>query len=130
MNAALPARRMLIVEPHFVLRRTVAVLARDLGLVTVQEASSHAAAEKLLQESRFDAMLIALDERGEALELLRQLRAGSTVQVTDLPVAATATLCDVELALRLKQLDVSRLLIKPFKVRDMLGAITALATPG
>jgi CheY-like chemotaxis protein len=121
---------MLIVEPHFVLRRTVAVLARDLGLVTVQEASSHAAAEKLLQESRFDAMLIALDERGEALELLRQLRAGSTVQVTDLPVAATATLCDVELALRLKQLDVSRLLIKPFKVRDMLGAITALATPG
>ena len=45
------------------------------------------------------------------------------------PVAATATACDVELALKLRELDVCRLLLKPFKVRGMLEVISALGAP-
>jgi DNA-binding NarL/FixJ family response regulator len=121
-----PGARLLLVEPHFVLRRTTATLARDMGLADVQEATSTATAERLLHERRFDAMLIALDDEGAALELVRRLRAGESVQPVDLPVAATAVSCDVELALRLKQLDIRRLLLKPFKVRGMLDVIAAL----
>lgn len=44
-------------------------------------------------------------------------------------IAATASACDVELALRLKELDVCRLLLKPFKVRGMLEVISALGAP-
>lgn len=128
-GAATPGGRLLLLEPQFVLRRTVTVLARDMGLVDVQDASSPAAAEKLLHERRFNALVVAIDERGEVLELLRQLRAGNTSQAPDIPVAATAASCDVELAMRLKQLDVSRLLLKPFKVRDMLEVIAALCAP-
>ncbi|MFT7776571.1 response regulator [Roseateles sp.] len=118
--------RLLLLEPQFVLRRTVALMARDMGLADVQEATTPAIAEKLLQEHRFNAVLLAVDDDGAALELVRQVRAGSTVQAPDIPVVATAASCDVELALRLKQLDVNRLLLKPFKVRGMLEAISAV----
>lgn len=121
--------RLLLVEPQFVLRRTVSTMAREMGLADVQEATSAAVAEKLLIDRRFDALLIAIDEEGESLELVRRLRAGETSQVVDLPIAATAISCDVDLALRLKQLDVCRLLLKPFKVRGMLEVISALGAP-
>lgn len=124
-----PQPRLLLVEPQFVMRRTVATMARDLRLADVQEATSAAAAEKLLADQRFDGLLIALDDEGDALELVRRVRVGASAQPTDLPVAATAAACDVELALKLKQLDVRRLLIKPFKVRGMLDAIAALGAP-
>jgi len=130
MGAAVtPRGRLLLVEPQFVLRRTVSTLARDMGLADVQEATSPAVAERLLYERRFDGLLISLDDDGEALTLLRRLRAGEASHPADLPVAATATACDVELALRLKELDVCRLLLKPFKVRGMLEVISALGAP-
>ncbi|RZJ13094.1 MAG: response regulator [Rubrivivax sp.] len=129
MTAQVTKGRLLLLEPHFVMRRTVATLARDMGLADVREATSAAVAEKLLHERRFDAFLLALDEEGESLELLRRLRAGETLQPTDLPVAVTATSCDLDLALRMKQLDVCRLLLKPFKVRGMLEVISALGAP-
>lgn len=124
-----PSGRLLLVEPQFVMRRTVATLARDMGLADVQEASSAAHAGKLLRERRFDALLITLDEEGEALELMRQVRAGEASHPAELPIAATATSCDVEMALRLKQLDIRRLLLKPFKVRGMLEVISVLGAP-
>jgi CheY-like chemotaxis protein len=120
---------LLLVEPQFVMRRTVSTLARDMGLADVQEATSPAHAEKLLFERRFNAVLIAIDDEGGALELMRRLRAGETSHPVDLPIAATAMSCDVELALRLKQLDICRLLLKPFKVRGMLEVISALGAP-
>jgi CheY-like chemotaxis protein len=124
-----PSGRLLLVEPQFVLRRTVSTMARDMGLADVQEATSSAQAEKLLHERRFDGLLIAIDEEGEALELVRRVRAGEASHPADVPIAATAMSCDVELALRLKQLDVCRLLLKPFKVRGMLEVISALGAP-
>jgi CheY-like chemotaxis protein len=127
--AATHSGRLLLVEPQFVMRRTVSTMAREMGLADVQEATSPAMAERLLFERRYDALLIAIDEDGAALELLRRLRAGETSHPADVPVAATAIACDVELALRLKQLDVRRLLLKPFKVRGMLEAISALGAP-
>ncbi|MFG6486407.1 hypothetical protein ACG04R_06975 [Roseateles sp. BYS78W] len=124
-----PSGRLLLFEPQFVLRRTVSMMAREMGLADVQEATSAALAEKLLHERRFNAMLISLDEDGAALELVRQVRAGQSTQPVDLPIAATASVCDVELALRVKQLDICRLLLKPFKVRGMLEVISALGAP-
>jgi len=124
-----PGGRLLLVEPQFVMRRTVSTMAREMGLADVQEATSAAQAGKLLGERRFDAVLIAIDEEGEALALLQRLRAGETSHPAGVSVAVTATVCDVELALRMKQLDVCRLLLKPFKVRGMLEVISALGAP-
>lgn len=124
-----PSGRLLLVEPQFVLRRTVSTMAREMGLADVQEATSPAVAERLLSERCFSALLIAIDEEGEALQLLQRLRGGDTHHPADVPVAVTAAACNVELAMRLKQLDICRLLLKPFKVRGMLEVISALGAP-
>lgn len=124
-----PSGRLLLVEPQFVLRRTVSTMAREMGLADVQEATSPAIAERMLFERRFDAVLIAIDDEGEAIQLMQKLRSGDSSQPADLPIAATASSCDVELALQLKQLEVCRLLLKPFKVRGMLEVISALGAP-
>ncbi len=129
MTAANASGRLLLVEPQFVLRRTVSTMAREMGLADVQEATSPAIAERLLFERRYDALLIAIDDEGEALALLQRLRAGEASHPADVLVAATASACDVELALKLKQLDVCRLLLKPFKVKGMLEVISALGAP-
>lgn len=121
--------RLLLVEPQFVLRRTVSTMAREMGLADVHEATSPAHAERMLFERRFNAVLIAIDDEGEAVKLVQKLRTGGSSQAIDLPIAATATRCDVELAMQLKQLDVCRLLLKPFKVRNILEVITVLGTP-
>jgi DNA-binding response OmpR family regulator len=126
LNGRAASGRLLIVEPQFVLRRTVSTMARQMGLAEVDEAATVAMAGRLLFERRFDGLLIALDERGEALLLLEGLRTGAWPQPAGLPVAAMASACDVELALRLKELDVTRLLLKPFKVRGVLEAMSAL----
>lgn len=130
MTAPAPARgRLLLVEPQFVLRRTVSTMAREMGLADVVEATSIAAAERLLYEQRFDALLVALDDEGGALELVRRVRAGQSSQPADLPVAMMAPACDLALATRVRQLDICRLLLKPFKVRGMLDLIAALGAP-
>ncbi len=130
MTAAVaPRGRLLLVEPQFVLRRTVSTMAREMGLADVVEATGVAGAERLLYEQRFDALLVALDDDGGALELVRRVRAGQSSQPADLPVAVMAPACDLALATRVKQLDVCRLLLKPFKVRGMLDVIAALGAP-
>ena len=124
-----PRGRLLLLEPQFVMRRTVSTLARDMGLADVQEATSPVVAGRLLAERRFDALLMAVDEEGEALALMCRVRAGEAGHPADVPIAATATHCDVELALRLRELDICRMLLKPFKVRGMLEVISALGAP-
>ena len=42
------------------------------------------------------------------------------------PIAVTAASCSTPLALRLKDLDVRRLVLRPFKVKGVLDAISAL----
>ncbi len=129
MNGRAASGRLLLLEPQFVLRRTVSTMARQMGLAEVLEATTAAAAGRLLLEQRFDALLVALDDDGGALLLLERLRTGQWPQPADLPVAAMASVCGVELALRLKELNVTRLLLKPFKVRGVLEAISALGAP-
>ncbi len=118
---------LLLVEPESVLRRTVAGVSRDLGLADVHEATSVEVAQRMLHERSFDALFIALDASGAALELLAALRAGQLSCGADTPVAVLAQACDAALALRLKELAVRRLLLKPFKVKGVLETIAALA---
>ncbi len=53
---------MLLVEPVTLLRRTVSLTARSLGLGAVHEAANQASALKLLYGQRFHGAVIALGE--------------------------------------------------------------------
>lgn len=121
-----PPIELLLVEPQFLVRRTVAAVARDMRLANPKELTTIEQAESLVSFHAFDALFLSLDEEAAALELMSRVRNGDTKCAADVPIAVTAAACGTPLALRLKHLDVKRLLLRPFKVKGVLDAIVAL----
>ena len=121
-----PPIDLLLVEPQFLLRRTVAAVARDMRLANPKEITSIEQAEALVSVHAFDALYLSLDEEAAALELMSRVRNGDTKCARDVPIAVTAAACGTPLALRLKHLEVRRLILRPFKVKGVLDAISAL----
>lgn len=121
-----PPIDLLLVEPHFLLRRTVAAVARDLRLANPQEVTHIDAAARLLASQSFDALFLSLDEEDQAIDLMNRVRLGETRCLVTIPIAVTAAACSTSLLMRLKNLEVRRLLLRPFKVKGVLDAISAL----
>jgi hypothetical protein len=125
----LPPIDLLLVEPQFLVRRTVAAVARDMRLANPKEVTTIEVAESLVATHRFGALFLSLDEEDAALALMARVRAGETSCPSDIPIAVTAAACGTTLAMRLKELEVRRLLLRPFKVKGVLDAIAALRQP-
>ena len=124
-----PPIELLLVEPQFLVRRTVSAVARDMRLADPKEVTTIEVAESLVAIHRFDALFLSLDEEDAALALMARVRAGETQCPRDIPIAVTAAACGTALAMRLKELDVRRLVLRPFKVKGVLDAIAALRQP-
>ena len=123
-----PERRnsLLLVEPENMLRRIVVSVARDLDLAVIEEATSASAAEAKLDLSEFDGLVVALDDAGEMLALLRDLRASRYRTGAKTPVVVMASFCSEATVRHMRELEVRRLLLKPFKVKSILDSVTAL----
>ena len=124
-----PPIELLLVEPQFLLRRTVAAVARDMRLADPKEVTTIELADSLVAMHAFDALFLSLDEEDAALALMTRVRNGETACRHDIPIAVTAAACGTPLAMRLKELEVRRLLLRPFKVKGVLDAIAALRQP-
>jgi DNA-binding NarL/FixJ family response regulator len=114
---------LLLLEPYSVLRQTVASVARDLDLADIHQAMSFEAAERLLRFRRFDGCVLAIGEEHREIELIRSVREGHSESVPTTPVAVMTGECDAGMVLVLRELHVSRVLLKPFKVKTILETI-------
>lgn len=133
MSKAAPV--MLLVEPATLLRRTVSLTARTLGVAHVHEAASYLLATRLLKEQAFDGALIAIDgapggENEHALALLDEVRGGNTASKAGMPIAVMVGQCDATLLGALQARGVSRILIKPFRARNLIDAFADLGKAG
>ncbi|WP_431288255.1 response regulator [Roseateles chitinivorans] len=122
-------RHLLLVDPHSLFRRTVAMVARQLNIAEVHEASSLEAAHRLLETQPMDGLLLDIGQGLDALALLQSVRAGALRCPAATPVALTAEACDLSTAQLYKELDVRRIMLKPFKVKTALEVIQDLAKP-
>ncbi len=120
-------RRLLLVEPQFVMRRTVVEVARQLHLGDVHEATSHDAALRMLKGEAYDGMLADLGDDLMGLSLVETVRNGSTLCDRDLPIAVMANGLNAETIQRCKLLEVRRIMIKPFKVKTAVEALSIVA---
>lgn len=118
---------LLLVEPQFVLRSTVTSVARSMDVGEIHAAPSREAASQMLLGRRFDAFVIAVDSDGEGLKLINAIRGGAGRSPIDAAVVVMADFCDERAIAAFKQLKVRRVLLKPFKVKDVLETIQALA---
>lgn len=127
-----PRRRktLLLMEPQFMMRRTVTAVARQMDLADIVEVASVDAAQRLLGGKHFDGLLIDLGEDQSGLDLVRRVRDGGTSCLPKLPVALMADRVDAATVGTIKSLEVQRLILKPFKVKTVLEAIEVLAKAG
>ncbi|HEY1090389.1 MAG TPA: response regulator [Burkholderiaceae bacterium] len=119
--AALP--RVLLFEPHFVLRRTIVSVARDLGVAEIQEVNSIDRARAELAARPYEGVVLDFDDSSRAADLLGELRLGRFYSRPDVPVVVMAAEMRPRDEQRLEALAVTQVLHKPFKIGDLLNAM-------
>jgi DNA-binding NarL/FixJ family response regulator len=124
VSAAL--RELLLIEPDGLVRSTVASVCRDVQLARVRQITSVALGEEWLKSGKPDGLLISLTESDASLAFLTRLREGKLRCDPAMPVAAMAREADAALVTRLKELDVRRFLLQPFKLRDVIHTVEQL----
>lgn len=127
------ARTLLLVEPETLLRRTVSLTARTLGLGEVHEAASLAEARRLLRDQPFDGAMIAIDCESCAsasydLGLLDLVRLGQSASASTIPIAVLADSATAPMLHDLRERDVKRVILKPFRARVLLDAFAEFGT--
>lgn len=128
MTAALgaPSVQVLLIEPDGLVRSTVASVCRELAIVRMHQATSVAMGEQWLQEWKGDGLILSLSDGEAALALLGRLRAGEFRSRAGIPVVAMAPACDAAMLKRLKELEVRRFLLQPFKLREVIQTVEQL----
>ncbi len=116
---------VILVESENLLRSTSAGVARQVGLARVMEFSNLEAALAYLAREQADALLLAINDESD-LQTLGRIRAGTARCRHDIPVAVMIGHCDSELALRLRALQVRRIMLKPFRVKLIVETLAAL----
>lgn len=126
-----PPIKLLLVEPETMLRRTVALTARSLGMAEVYEAASTAAGQRMLYERAFQGAVIAVDcARAGApvdMTLLDEVRKGGTASDRAMPIAVLAEQCSADFLQALRQREIRRVILKPFRAKLLLEAFAELA---
>lgn len=120
---------ILLVEQSAMVGNIIVSTARQLNMPKVRLVTSIRSAQQQLETQSFSGMITSLEDEAAALVLIQDLRGAAFKSHADTPVAITAALCDVHLAHRLKVLDVRRVLLKPFKIRDVISTIELLTQP-
>ena len=126
MSRGPSSMEILLVEPSSMVGGIVISTARQLKLPRVRQVGTVRHAQTQLEAHEYDGLIVALDDDGLAIEMLRNLRMGGFHSDPALPVAVVAPQMDSALAAELKTLHVRRILLKPFKVRDLITTIEAL----
>ncbi len=120
-------RPMLLVEPEDMLRRTVSLTARSLGMAEIDEAASVQAAQRLLRQRRYRGAVIAIDTGTvHDFSLLDQVRQGQSACDAQMPIAVLANRADPAMIAALRGLGVQRIILKPFRAKVLLEAFAAL----
>ena len=117
---------VLLVEPQFVMRRTMVAVARELGIVEFHEATSVARALPLLASRSFRGLVLDMEEGEVSVALLARLRAGDFASRADMPVVALTYAAAPGLAGQLDGMQPLRLLNKPFKVGELLESVSSM----
>lgn len=118
---ALP--RVLLLEPQFVLRRTIALVSRDLCAFDFHEASSAGRARTLLAGQAYAGLVLDLQEGAPVFELLHGLRQGQfATHPHAWAIVLTAGL-DAGEGARLQALGVAQVLPKPVKISTLLQSL-------
>jgi CheY-like chemotaxis protein len=119
---------VLLIEPQFVLRRTIVTVARELGLVEFHEATSIQRAMSMLNVRKFVGVVIDLGEGQDSVRMIEDLRKGAFACAARIPVIVMSSepgKPDQPTIDPLWPVDVLR---KPFKIGTLLESVRSMAS--
>ena len=119
--------QVLLVEPQFVLRRTLCSVGAELGLAAVTEALSIEAAQAKLKVGSFDALILGGIETKAILQLVTQIRSGQAGCRADIRIIVTQSPAMSVTREGLEQIGIDVFIERPFKVGQVFSA--ALTRP-
>lgn len=126
MSAA-PAQDILLIEPSSLTGSIIVATARQLNLPRVSQVASVRTAQQQMAHHKYGSIILSLDEQDAAIGLLEQVRQGAYAVPSDVPVVVTTPQVNAATATRMRALQVRRVLLTPFKVRDVIGTIQLLS---
>jgi DNA-binding response OmpR family regulator len=126
MSSASVHPPILLLEPSSLTASIIVSTARQLNLPTVRQVSSVRTAQQHLMAQGFSGVIVSLDEANEVVALLEQVRDARFTVDAQVPVAVTTAQVDASTAVKMKALQVRRVLLKPFKVREVIATIGLL----
>jgi CheY-like chemotaxis protein len=132
-HARQKGRRFLLVEQSLVMRQTIALTAGSLRIGEVHQSGSIALALPMLESTRFDGVVIAVDQDGDEkarafdYAVLERIRDGRTASEPDLPIVVLTAACDASFVAAMRALRIERILVKPFRARTLLEALADLS---
>ena len=118
--------QVLLVEPQFVLRRTLCSVGAELGLAEVTDALNIEAAQAKLKVSNYDALILGGIETSALVQLVTQIRSGQAGCRADLRIVATMSPSISVTSEAMEQIGVDAVIARPFKV----GQIFSVALKG
>jgi len=71
-------------------------------------------------------LLVSVAPGDEAFEMLERLRSGHWPELTNLPVALTASEISEQTVVRARDISPHRVLVRPFKIRDVIETIVSM----
>jgi hypothetical protein len=109
---------LLLAEPNSLLRQTVALTAGSIRIGPIFQASTLRMARKMVLDQPFAAIIVprCWDDDPDI-----------ATSSPNVPVFVTARACSLEEAESLADLNVRRVLIKPFKARVLIEALAELS---
>ena len=126
MSSASVHPPILLLEPSSLTASIIVSTARQLNLPTVRQVSRVRTAQQHLMAQGFSGVIVSLDEANEVVALLEQVRDARFAVDAQVPVAVTTAQVDASTAVKMKALQVRRVLLKPFKVREVIATIGLL----
>jgi CheY-like chemotaxis protein len=132
-HARQKGRRFLLVEQSLVMRQTIALTAGSLRIGEVHQSGSIALALTMLESTRFDGVVIAVDQDGDEkarafdYAVLERIRDGRTASEPDLPIVVLTAACDASFVAAMRALRIERILVKPFRARTLLEALADMS---
>jgi CheY-like chemotaxis protein len=118
---------ILLVERNAMVGNIIVSTVRQLGLRPVKLVTNCRSAQHFMEYQAFDGLITSLDDEDATLLLIQTIRQGSLKSLANISVAITTAQCDAPLAQRIKELGVRRILLKPFKIRDLVATIESMA---
>lgn len=115
---------VLLHECEYMVRKTFSLFASEMNLATVVETSEINQAKLKLTDDKFDMIILGFDDWTQEVHLIELIRSNMTSTKQDIPIIVILPNITQSQIEKLRQLNISEILLKPARIKTIQTAFT------